>query len=63
MTSRIGDSKTIDARARAHLGSKGLLRCRTCGSSKVSVHDQGTLGVLVMCQAEGCLGVHTVFQS
>ncbi len=51
-----------NARARAHLGAQGRLRCKRCNSARVSVHDQGSLGVLIMCEEPGCLSAHSVFQ-
>ncbi|ARZ66869.1 hypothetical protein SMD11_1208 [Streptomyces albireticuli] len=53
----------IDARARAHLGAQGKLICKVCHSRRVSVHDQGTLGVLIMCEEDSCQAAHTIFRS
>lgn len=57
------EPRPLDARARARLGAKGLLKCRICGSAYVEVVDQGTLGTLVICKAPKCLAAHTVFSS
>ncbi|MGW1077109.1 hypothetical protein [Streptomyces sp. NPDC002537] len=55
-------SNRIDARTRAHLGAQGKLKCNKCHSAWVTVRDQGTLGVLIMCEEPHCLAAHTIFR-